>query len=242
MRGNDELLRCGVPEPPRLRTFGVANKDALAGVRLECLPVLLAHKNVGQTAKRAEVRDVQFSTIALPSGVGNAAVERRSGHAVACVDECRDSMPPERWGELGLDQEGSGTLGCCAVCAFRNTVLVWLVWLGVLPLDAVFSAEVGVLMPHVLAALVVACGLDAEAQAVLSIRLVRFERSERIALAFEVGHDPEPRCVADKHHPVDVPLRCSNRESALEVCVDQGDGDEFSRGKARDRMAIELAG
>ena len=151
-------------------------------------------------------------------------------------------MPPERRGELGLDQEGSGTLRRRAVCAFCNTVLVRLVWLGVLPLDAVFSAEVGVLMPHVLAALVVACGLDAEAQAVLSIRLVRFERSERIALAFEVGHDPEPRCIADKRHPVDVPLRCSNRESALEVCVDQGDGDEFSRGETRDRMAIELAG
>ena len=57
-------------------------------------------------------------------------------------------MPPEQRGELGLDQKGSGTLGCCAVCAFCNTVLVRLVWLGVLPLDAVFSAEVGVLMPQ----------------------------------------------------------------------------------------------
>ena len=94
------------------------------------------------------------TTVALPSGVGDAAVERRSGHAVARVDKGRDGVPPERRGELGLDQEGSGTLGCCAVCAFCNTVLVWLVWLGVLPLDAVFSAEVGVLMPHVLAALV----------------------------------------------------------------------------------------
>ena len=69
-------------------------------------------------------------------------------------------MPPERRGELGLDQKGSGTLRRRAVCAFCNTVLVWLIWLRVLPLDAVFSAEVGVLPPHVLAALVVACGLD----------------------------------------------------------------------------------
>ena len=131
------------------------------------------------------------TTVALPSGVGNAAIERRSGHAVARVDKCRDSMPPERRGELGLDQEGIGTLRRRAVGAFCNTVLVWLVWLGVLPLDAVFSAEVGVLMPNVLAALVVACGLDAQAQAVLSRSLVRFEGLKSVALALEVGHGPE---------------------------------------------------
>ena len=150
-------------------------------------------------------------------------------------------MPPERRGELGLDQEGSGTLGCCAVCAFCNTVLVWLVWLGVLPLDAVFSAEVGVLMPHVLAALVVACGLDAEAQGILSICLVCFESPKCVALLPEVGQSPKTRCIAHKHHPVLVALWRANWELALEVCVDQGNASELSGGKARDGVAIELA-
>ena len=55
MRGDDELLRCRIPEPPRFRAFGVANEDALACVRLQRLAVLLAHQNVGKTAEDAEV-------------------------------------------------------------------------------------------------------------------------------------------------------------------------------------------
>ena len=90
-----------------------------------------------------------------------------------------------------------------------------LIRLSVLPVDAVLSAKVDVLLSHVLPTLVVACGLDAKAQAVLSISLVRLEGLESIALALEVGHGPETRSIVDKYHPVEVALRRRGGELAL---------------------------
>ena len=116
-----------------------------------------------------------------------------------------------------------------------------LVRLSVLPVDAVLSAKVDVLLAHVLPTLVVTCGLDAQAQAVLSIGLVRFECLESVALALEVSHGPETRCIVDKYHPVEVALGRWGGELALEVSVDQGKANEFPGGKARDGVAVKLA-
>ncbi len=116
-----------------------------------------------------------------------------------------------------------------------------LVWLCVLPVDAVFCTEVDVLLAHVLPALVVACSLDAQAQAVLSIGLVCLEGRERVALALEVGHGPETRGIVHKHHPVLVALAGGHWELALEVCVDEGKANEPPGGEARDGVAIQLA-
>ena len=116
-----------------------------------------------------------------------------------------------------------------------------LVCLCVLAMDAVLGAEVDVVLAHVLAALVIARRLDAQAQAVLRIGLVRLERSKRVALALQVSDGPETRSVADKDHPVQVALRCGDRELALEVGVDEGDTGELPGREARDGMAVELA-
>ena len=116
-----------------------------------------------------------------------------------------------------------------------------LVWLSVLSMDAMLCAVVDEFLAHVLAALVIACSLDAEAQGILSICLVRFEGSKCVALLPEIGRSPETRCIAHKHHPVLVALWRANRELALEVCVDQGDASELSGGETRDGVAIELA-
>ena len=116
-----------------------------------------------------------------------------------------------------------------------------LIWFSVLPVDAMLGTKVDVLLAHVLPTLVVVCGLDAQAQAVLSISLVRFEGLESIALALEVGHGPETRGIVDEYHPVEVPFRCWRWELALEVSVDQGKANEFSGGETRDGVAIELA-
>ena len=116
-----------------------------------------------------------------------------------------------------------------------------LIRLSVLPVDAVLSAKVDVLLSHVLPTLVVTCRLDAQAQAVLSIGLVCFEGLECVALALEVGHGPETRGIVHKHHPVEVALRCWGGELALEVSVDQGKSNELPGGKTRDGVAIELA-
>ena len=116
-----------------------------------------------------------------------------------------------------------------------------LVWLSVLSMDAMLCAVVDEFLAHVLAALVVACSQDAEAQGVLSICLVRFECPKCVALLPEVGQSPKTRCIAHKHHPVLVALWRANWELALEVCVDHGDASELPGGKARDGVAIELA-
>ena len=143
--------------------------------------------------------------------------------------------------ELGLGQEGSGTLRRRPVCSFSHSILVGLIRFSVLPVDAVLGTKVDVLLTHVLSALVVACSLDAKAQAVLSISLIRLEGLESIALALEVSHGPKTRGIVDEYHPVEVPFRRWSGELALEVSVDQGQSNEFPGGKARDGVAIELA-
>ena len=97
-----------------------------------------------------------------------------------------------------------------------------LIWFSVLPVDAMLSAKIDVLLSHVLPTLVIACGLDVKAQAVLSIGLVRFECLESVALALEVGHGPKTRGIINEYHPVEVPFRRRSGELALEVSVDQG--------------------
>ena len=116
-----------------------------------------------------------------------------------------------------------------------------LVRFSVLPVDAMLSAKVDVLLSHVLPTLVVACSLDVQSQAVLSISLVRFEGLESVALALEVSHGPKTRGIVDEYHPVEVPLRRRDGELALEVSVDQGQSDELPGGESRDRVAVELA-
>ena len=116
-----------------------------------------------------------------------------------------------------------------------------LVWLSVLSMDAMFCPVVDEFLAHVLAALVIPCSLDAEAQGILSICLVRFEGPKCVALLPEIGQSPETRCIAHKDHPVLVALWGANWELALEVCVDKGDASELPGGKARDGVAIELA-
>ena len=59
--------------------------------------------------------------------------------------------------------------------------------------------------------------------------------------ALEIRNRPETRSVADKDHPVQVALRCGDRELALEVGVDEGDTGELPGREARDGMAVELA-
>ncbi len=100
MQRDDEFLCSWVPEPPCLRTLRVADEDALARVRLECLPVLLAHEHVGQAAEDTEVRDIRLASVSLPRSVGDAAVQRRGRHAVARVDKGGDGVAPERGREL----------------------------------------------------------------------------------------------------------------------------------------------
>ena len=102
MRRDDHLLRSRVPEFPGLCAIGVANEDAFACVGLQRLALLLADEHVGQAAKDPEVGHIRLAPIALPGCVGNAAVERTCGHAVACVDKCRDGVAPKRRRELGL--------------------------------------------------------------------------------------------------------------------------------------------
>ena len=97
------------------------------------------------------------------------------GQAVPDLDLSRQGLTPKRRRQLGLGKEGSGTLRRRPVGSLCYAVLVGLVWLSVLAVDAVFCTEFDVLLAHVLATLVVACSLDAEAQGVLSICLVRFE-------------------------------------------------------------------
>ena len=108
-------------------------------------------------------------------------------------------------------------------------------------MDAMLCAVVDEFLAHVLAALVIACSLDAEAQGILSICLVCFESPKCVALLPEVGQSPEMRSIAHKDHPVLVALWGANRKLALEVCVDQGDTSELPRGETRDGVAIELA-
>ena len=95
MRRDNHLLRCRVPEPPGLGAIRVANEDALARVGLQRLAVLLADEHIGQAAKNAEVGHIRLVPIALPGRVGNAAIKRRGGHAVARVDKGGDGMAPE---------------------------------------------------------------------------------------------------------------------------------------------------
>ena len=116
-----------------------------------------------------------------------------------------------------------------------------LVWLSVLSMDAMFCAVVDEFLAHVLAALVIARSLDAEAQGILSICLVRFKGPKCVALLPEIRQSPKTRCIAHKHHPVLIALWRANRKLALEVCVDQGDASELPGGKARDGVAVELA-
>ena len=116
-----------------------------------------------------------------------------------------------------------------------------LIWLSVLPVDAVLSAKVDVLLSHVLPTLVVVCSLDAKAQAVLSISLVHLECLKCVALALEVGHGPETRGIVDEYHPVEVALGCGGWQLALEVSVDQGQSNKFPGGETRDGVAVELA-
>ena len=79
---------------------------------------------------------------------------------------------PERGRELRLDEECGGALSDGAVSSLCNAVLMRLVCLCVLAMDAVLGAESNVLLAHVLAALVVARRLDAQAQAVLHVGFV----------------------------------------------------------------------
>ena len=58
------------------------------------------HVYVGFAPKHPEVGDIRLASIALPHRVGNPAVERRGGHAVARVDERRDGERLERGREL----------------------------------------------------------------------------------------------------------------------------------------------
>ena len=116
-----------------------------------------------------------------------------------------------------------------------------LVWLSVLLMDAMLCAVVDEFLAHILATLVIACSLDAEAQGILSICLVRFEGLKSVALALEVGHGPKTRGIVHKHHPVEVPFRRGGGELALEVSVDQGKSNKFPGGETRDGVAIELA-
>ena len=102
-----------------------------------------------------------------------------------------------------------------------------LVWLSVLSMDAMLCAVVDEFLAHVLAALVVACGLDAEAQGILSICLVCFESPKCVALLPEVGQSPKTRSIAHKHHPVLTALWRANWELALEVCVDHSNVSEL---------------
>lgn len=208
---------------------------------LQCLALLLADEDIGQAPKNTEIGHIRLAPIALPACVGDVAIESRGGHAIASVCKRRHSMAPERRRELGLSQEGSGTLRCRPVRSLCDSILVGLVRLSVLPVDAMLSAKVDVLLSHVLPTLVVACGLDAKAQAVLSICLVRLEGLKSVALALEVGHGPETRGIIDEYHPVKVALRCWSGELALEVSVDQGKANELPGGKTRDGVAIELA-
>ena len=77
-----------------------------------------------------------------------------------------------------------------------------LVWLSVLSMDAMFCAVVDEFLAHILAALVITRSLDAEAQGILSICLVRFEGAKCVALLPEIGQSPKTRSIAHKHHPV----------------------------------------
>ena len=77
---------------------------------------------------------------------------------------------------------------------------------AVAPSDAMFCAVVDEFLAHVRAALVIACGLDAEAQGILSICLVRLEGPKCVALLPEIGQSPETRSIAHKHHPVLIAL------------------------------------
>ena len=241
MRRNDEFLRSRVPESPGLGALRIADKETLPGVRLHRLAILLAHQDIGKTAKSAEVGDIRFAPIAFPGSPGYSTLQGRCGHAVSRVDEGRDGVAPKRRRELRLNKESSPTLSNRPVCSFCDAVLVRFIWLSVLTLDAMLRAKIDELLAHVLPTLVVACSLQDKSQRVLSVRLEGLEGRESVALALQEGNHPESRSIADEGHPVDMPLRCRRRERALEVGVNQGDADKLSGRKTRDRVSMQLA-
>ena len=102
MRRDDHLLRSRIPKLPGLGPLRVSNEDALASVRLQRFPVLLAHQHIGQAAKNTEIGHIWLPPIALPSSVGYATIQCSCGHAISCVDKGRDGVHPERRRELGL--------------------------------------------------------------------------------------------------------------------------------------------
>ena len=96
-----------------------------------------------------------------------------------------------------------------------------LICLCVLAVDAVLGAEVDVVLAHVLAALVIARRLDAQAQAVLRIGLVRLERSKRVALHLQQHHSAQARAVVDKGDRVAIARVSGHRKRAVGIRMDE---------------------
>ena len=107
-------------------------------------------------------------------------------------------------------------------------------------MDAVLGAKLDEWTPHVLPTLVVARSLHPEPEGIFGVRLERLEGREGIALVLQESDHPETRSVTDKSHPVGVALWSRDGQGALEVRMDEGEPHEFSRGKTRNGMAIEL--
>ena len=107
-------------------------------------------------------------------------------------------------------------------------------------MDAVLGAKLDEWTPHVLPTLVVARSLYPEPEGIFGVRLERLEGRESVTLVLQESNHPETQSIADEGHPVGVALRSGDRQRALQVRMDEGEPHEFSRGKTRDGMAIEL--
>ena len=92
-----------------------------------------------------------------------------------------------------------------------------LVWLSVLPVDAVLGTKVDVLLAHVLSALVIAQTAHLHTQLRLSKDMEALEGRKSVRLVFERYYHPEPTQIVDERHPVAVSLPRTHRNRPMQV-------------------------
>lgn len=95
-----ELPGDRIVELPPLVVWRVTHKDALLHVRLQLLPLVLLHIDIGSTTKHPEAAEIRL--LAFPGFKGCLARKRRGGQAVPHLDLSGKTATPEARRQLGL--------------------------------------------------------------------------------------------------------------------------------------------